>query len=201
MIHEVTLSEPILTPKYVETRELNLPINGEKVKVTFRASFEEHPELRDEIRVIRRQFFEEWLPLADALGVAHDGKTPRTFEVKEGEPGEMTAEEAGAWLRKKLIPHIQDYAVGAPSWFTTGMQALLRGDLPKEADRQKCLEGEAETAALLGWVAKQYGRETLVAVSQDCRRGFYDAEIWERFTHKTLEDLVKEYQGAAAAGK
>jgi len=70
VIHEVALSEAILLPTHVESRELSLPLHGKKVKLTFRANFENHPEFRDEITVIRREFFKEWVPLANALGLA-----------------------------------------------------------------------------------------------------------------------------------
>jgi len=196
VIHEVTLSEPILTPQYEETRVLDLPLNNKKVTLTFRANFEGHPELRDEIRVIRRHFFQEWVPLADGMGLAYDPKTPTTFEVKKGEPGELTAVEAQEWLRKKLIPQMQSYPVSSPQWFATGMNAMLRGDFPKEVDRSQCLEGGVESAAFLSWIAKEHGRETLMAVSQDCRTGAYRPKIWKTFTQKRLEELVKEYQEA-----
>jgi len=103
---------------------------------------------------------------------------------------------AGDWLRKRLIPRLQDYPVSTPRWFATGMQALLCEELPEKADRDKFLEGGGETAAFLAWVIEDYGREAVVSVSQDCRRGFYDEKIWKHFTQKTFEELVKEYQEA-----
>ena len=89
ILHEVTLSEPLLLPQYSESRIIKLPASDDEITLTFKADFEQHPNLRDEITVIRRHFFEEWLPLSVRLGLAHDEKTPRTFEVKSGEPSPL----------------------------------------------------------------------------------------------------------------
>jgi hypothetical protein len=194
VLHEVTLSEPLLTPKYEESREINLPVTKEKITLTFRANFENHPEMRDEISVIRRTFFKEWLPFATQLGVATFVDTPRTFAVKPGEPGELSDAEAREWLIKRLIPQIQHYPVSSPLWFATGMVSLLRGDLPKNPDREKCLEGGPETAAFFRWISEKFSEELLMSISQDIRSSRYQPKIWKTLTKLKLEDLSRQYR-------
>lgn len=194
VLHEVILSEPLLTPQYEETREIVLPITAEKMNLTFKADFKNHPELRDEISVIRRTFFKEWLPLATQLGLASFVDTPRTFEVKPGEPGELSDADAREWLIKRLIPQIQHYPVSAPLWFATGMESLLRGDLPKKPNREKCLEGGPETAAFFDWISEKFGEELLMAISQDIRSSRYQPGIWKTLTKLKLEELSRQYR-------
>lgn len=196
VIHEVTLSEPLLMPTHEESREIELPITKKKIQLTFKADFEKHPELRDEITVIRRTFFKEWLPLAVKLGLAHHPGTPRDFVIKSGEPGPLNAEEARTWLIKRLVPRIQSYPVTAPLWFTTGMSSRLCGELPAEPDRSKCLDGGPETAAFLEWIANQHGEQAIIAISQDCRADNYKLSTWKTFTQSTLEELAAGYQDA-----
>ena len=194
VLHEVTLSEPLLMPVHEESREIEIPITKEKIQLTFRADFGEFPELRDEITVIRRTFFAEWLSLATRLGLAHDPKTPRDFVVKAGEPGKLTPEEARTWTIKQLVPRIQNYPVTAPLWFVTGMSSRLCGEVPAKPDRKRNLDGGPETAAFLDWIAKRNGEEVLMAISQDCRAERYRLSAWKTFTKISLEELSAEYQ-------
>ncbi len=194
VLHEVVLSEPLLLPTFSEQRQVKLPLSGENITLTFKASFEKHPEFRDEIAILRRAFFEEWLPLSERLGLAHDARTPRTFEVREGEPGELSAEEARAWMRKRLIPQIQDYTTSSPLWFGTGMTSLLLGDVTAKPDRSQGLSGGAETAAFFQSIEKKYGPQVLMSISQDCRRGRYNEALWKVMTQKSLDELFEEYQ-------
>ena len=194
ILHEISLGEPLLTPVYTEERKVKLPLSEEEVVLTFKARFEEHPEFRDEIEVLRRTFFEEWLPLALKLGLAHDVETLRTFELKEGEPGELSAEEAQEWMRKRLITGIQNYPSTAPVWFATGISAFLMGEIPEKPDRGQGRAGGAETAAFLGWIEKEHGAHVLVSVSQDCRGGRYNEALWKFLTKKSLNDLLREYE-------
>ncbi len=196
ILNEVSLSEALLMPQHEESREVQLPQREDKITIVFKADFEKHPEFRDEIGVIRAAFFKEWLPLTARLGLAHDPATPRTFEVKPGEPGELTEAEARAWFMRRFIPRLQSYPVSAPQWFATGMSALLRDDFPKDAQVAKCLEGGAETAAFLKWVSGKFGAEALMVVSQDCRRGLYQPKVWKLATKFKLDELVLQYRVA-----
>ena len=193
-LHEVTLSEAILMPIHGETRDLQLPVTKEEIQLTFKANFVEFPELRDEITMIRRTFFGEWLQLSTRLGLAHDPKTPRNFEVKPGEPGTLTPNQARLWLIKRLVPRIQNYPITAPLWFVTGISSRLYGEVPAKPDRKKNLAGGPETAAFLNWIAKKHGEEILIAISQDCRSERYRLSVWKTFTKSSLEELSAQYQ-------
>ena len=80
----------LLAPIHQEKREIELRFNKKKIELTFKANFSKNPAFRDEVEIARRIFFESWLPLAKRIGTADYPDTPRTFEIKSGEPGNLT---------------------------------------------------------------------------------------------------------------
>jgi hypothetical protein len=194
VLHEITLSEPLLMPRHKESRIFEYSLTDERVELTFQADFSGHPEFREEIDTIRRIFFAEWYPLGIKLGVAFLPDTPRGFAIKPGEPGEMSPKEARTWFLKRWIPALQNYPANAPRWFATGMVSNILGDLPENPVKLKNLDGGPESAAFLDWISKKYGEDLLTAVSQDCRAGRYDPSLWKILTKFTLEELSGQYQ-------
>ena len=191
---EVALSVPLLAPVHEESREVELPFSKEKIKLTFRANFQGHPELRDEVHLARRIFFEEWLQLAVRVGTAHYPDTPRDFEIQPGEPGQASPEKTRRWMLKRLIPRLQKYPVSAPLWLSTGITSRLLGDFPKKPAKPNYKKGGPESAAFLEWVVGRFGEEILIALSQECRSGNYSEARWKFYTMKTLTELAALYQ-------
>ncbi len=194
VLHEITLSEPLLTSPYSEKRKVKIPLSKREVILTFEAQFSEHPGLRDEIAVLRRTYFEEWATLANRAGLAHYPQTPRKFQVKEGEPGEMSAEAAREWMRKRMVPQILAYPVAVPLWITTGMGSYILGEVPEKPDRGKAREGGKETGAFFQWIEDKYGAAVLMSVSQDCRGDRYNEPFWKLLTLKSLDELLEQYR-------
>ena len=194
ILHEVALEESLITPVFSEERQVRLSPSGKELTLAFHADFEKYPELRDEVTILRRTFFSEWLPLALKLGLEHSLKTPRVFRLEEGDPGELSADGARDWMRRKLVALIQNYPESAPAWFATGMSALLIDEIPGKVDRSKGLAGGVETAAFLRWVEKEYGGQVLLVVSQDCQGGRYDEGLWNFLTRKSLGELLADYE-------
>jgi len=194
VLHEVTLSEPLLMPRHKETRSFEYSLTDERIDLTFRADFSGRPEFREEIDTIRRIFFTEWYPLGIKLGVAFLPDTPRGFEIKPGEPGEMSPKEARTWFLKRWIPALQNYPASAPRWFATGMVSNIIGELPENPVRLKNLDGGPQSAAFLDWISEKFGEDLLTAASQECRAGRYDPTLWKTLTQFTLEELTSQYQ-------
>ena len=74
------------------------------------------------------------------------------------------------------------------------MVSLLRGDLPKNPEREKCLEGGPETAAFFSWISEKFSEELLMSISQDIRSSRYQPKIWKTLTKLKLEDLSRQYR-------
>ena len=193
---EIIITPILLAPLHEESREVILPFNRKKINLTFKADFQKNPELRAQIEVARETFFKNWRPLAERIGTAHYLDTPRLFEIKAGELGALSKEQTRIWVLKRMISEIQRYPVTAPLWFTTGTAARLLGDFPAAPTKAKFKEGGPETAAFLQWVAKEYGEEVLVAMSQECRNANYREETWKFFTKKSLNELATLYKNA-----
>jgi len=191
---ELALSVPLLAPVHEESREVELPFSKEKIKLTFRADFHAHPELRDEVNLAREIFFKEWLSLAVRIGTAHSPDTPRDFEIQPGEPGQASPEETRQWLLKRLIPGLQKYPVSAPLWLATGIASRLLSDLPQHPVKSQYKEGGPQSAAFLEWLVGKFGEEILIAISQECRSGNYAEARWKFYTNKTLTELAVLYQ-------
>lgn len=191
---EVILSVPLLAPLHEESREIELPFSKKKIKLTFKADFQKHPELRDKVDLARTIFFEEWLKYATKVGTAHYPDTPHDFEIKPGEPGQGTKEQTRQWVLKRLIPRVQKYPVSAPLWLTSGITSRLLGDLAAEPDQSKYKEGGPNTAAFLQWVVGRFGEEILITISEECRNGNYSEARWKFFTKQTLQELAALYQ-------
>lgn len=194
ILREVAFSEALLTPRHEESREIVMPVTRRKTTLTFKADFRDDPDLRDEVGEARRFFFSQWLPLSQAVGLTHFPGTPRVFELKPGEPGEKSPEEVRAWMRRKMIPWLQNYPVSSPLWFASGFTALLLEELPAETDRTQARAGGSQSAAFLAWIGDRFGDHVLTTISQDCRRGAYRPAIWKTFTRQSLEELIREYQ-------
>lgn len=194
ILAEVELARPLLAPRHEESREIRISRTSPPVTLTFRADFREHPGLREEIEEARRFFFTQWLSLAEEIGVSTFPGTPRTFEIDPGEPGELSSKEVEAWMKKRMIPWLQNYPVSAPFWFTSGFTSYLLEGPPKQADRTKALAGGPDSAAFLAWVAQEHGRPVLNALSQDCRASRDPARTWKTLTRQSLEELVRSYQ-------
>jgi hexosaminidase len=191
---ELQLTPALLAPVHDEKREVELQFNKEKIELTFKADFSKNHEFRDEIETARKVFFENWLPLAGRLGTAHYPDTPRTFEIKAGEPGNLTAAQVKDWVLRRLIPQLQSYPATSPAWIATGIDARLRGDIAENPDKGKFKEGGSQTAAFFNWIAKTHQEEPLVAISQDCRNGNYQDSRWKLYTAKSLNELAALYQ-------
>ncbi len=196
ILGELKIAPALLAPVHHEEREFKLRFNKEKIMLTFKADFSKNPEFRGKIETARKVFFENWLLLAEKIGTAHYPDTPRTFEIKPGEPGELTDDQVKDWVFKRLIPRLQNYPASSPEWIATGMQARLLGDITKDPDREKFKEGGSQTAAFFDWIAKTHREESLIAISQDCRNGNYHESRWKLFTGKSLTELATHYQKA-----
>lgn len=193
---ELLLTPALLTPVHQEKREVELRFKKKKIELTFKADFSKNPEFRDEVEIARRIFFENWLPLAKRIGTVNYPDTPRTFEIKSGEPGNLAEAQVKDWVFKRLIPQLQNYPANPPNWIVTGIQARLRGDIAKDPDKRKFKEGGSQTAAFFDWIAKTHREESLIAISQDCRNGSYRETRWKLFTRKSLAELAALYQAA-----
>lgn len=196
---ELTFSIPLLAPIHEENREVEIvigknPSDNKTVTLTFKANFADHPELRDEVDLVRQIFFDEWLNLAVRLGTAQYPDTPHDFEVKPGEPGQGSDDEIRRWTLKRLIPNLQKYPVSAPLWFATGTTSRLLGELPETAVVSKYKEGGPQSAAFLDWIANKYGEGVLIAISQECRSSTYSEPRWKFYTNKSLAELAALYQ-------
>jgi hypothetical protein len=196
ILHEVSLSEPLLAPLHEESRSIELPITKKKITLTFRADFRDHPGLRASILEARAIYFSEWLPLARKLGVSHEPKTPRDFEIEGGEPNVTVKTEVRRWMLSRMIPWLQNYPETAPDWFQSGLASLLLEDLPAQPKKSKYLEGGPESAAFLKWIEKTYGGSVLTTISSDCQRGQYRDILWNKLTQKSLEELAEGYRAS-----
>jgi hexosaminidase len=194
ILHEVNFSEALLMPLHREVRTLKLPITNEMVELTFKADFREHPEIRNQVMQVRKIFFEQWLTLGMKLGVAHEKGTPRVFELKAGEPGQLAPPDVRRWTLGKLIPHLQSYPDTAPAWFQTGLVSFLLEEFPKDPDRTKALDGGPSSAAFLKWLASKHTDQLLSNISGDCRRGRYRDSLWKTMTGQTLAELTQAYR-------
>jgi len=194
VLQEVMLSEPLLAPLHEESRTIRLPVTKKEIILTFKADFRGQPTLRPQVQEARRFFFAQWLPLTEKIGVTHFPGTPRAFEIKAGEPGEMAPKQVWTWMTKRMVPWLQNYPLSSPLWFTSGFTALLLGDLPDVPDRSKYLGGGPQSAAFLTWIAEKHGPRALTTISQDCRRGQYRLTTWKTLTRKSLDELAREYQ-------
>lgn len=213
ILGELQLAEAVLVPNLEEVRELRIPrIEGEKVEydvrnVVFAVNFEDRPELRDQIAVMRRMYFQSWHRVVDQLGVFYDPETKLRFELDVSKMDQLSNVEARDEMLKRLIPHLQRYRSDSPEWFVSGIRDMLRYQLVPDsswgksfgatADRSKALKGNEGTAAFFLWVTTKYGGAVLQAISQDCGRGGYRKEIWPQFTRKPFEEVLAEYQKGA----
>lgn len=193
---ELLITPALLAPVHQEEREFELQLNKNKIKLIFKADFSKNPEFRNEVETARKIFFESWLPLAERIGTANYRATPRTFEIKSGEPGNLTNAQVKDWVLKRLIPQLQSYQADSPDWIATGIQARLRGNIAEIPDKARFREGGSQTAAFFDWIAKTYREESLIAISQDCRNGNYQESRWKFFTSKSLIELATLYQTA-----
>ena len=196
LLHEVSLSEPLLAPLHQESRTVQLPITRKEIILSFEVDFRNHPRHRPAILEARRFFFDQWIPLARQLGVAHELKTPRNFKIAAGEPNVTTPAEVKKWMLAQMIPWLQNYPATAPNWFQSGFASLILGNQPAKPSPSKCFEGGPESAAFLKWIADTYGGSTLTSISGDCQRGHYRDLQWQKLTRKSLNELVESYQAS-----
>lgn len=205
IIHEINLSQPLTPLAFEETRSVVIGTNrnSEPVTrdVTFVVDYSEHPELHKKVAAIRNRYFALWPRVTTLLGIADQTDTPLTYEL-EINAKTMTAEsleEAEARFISDLVRHLQNYKAGAPDWFATGLQALVRNrEIPSVAPKKKprkadAVTGGSSSAAFLFWVGEKYDEFTLTAMSKSCRLG-YEHRRWELVTGHTLEKLVAKYQ-------
>ncbi|MDB4652946.1 beta-N-acetylhexosaminidase [Akkermansiaceae bacterium] len=193
---ELQITPILLAPVHEEVRKIDLRFNKTKIDLTFKADFSKNPEFRDEIGTAREIFFTNWLPLAKRIGTVHYPDVPRTFEIKSGEPGNLTDAEVKTWVLKRLIPQLQSYPPSCPDWIATGIRARLSEEIAEDPEKRKFKEGGSQTAAFFDWVAKNYREESLIAISQDCRNGNYHDSRWKVYTKKSLSELATLYQAA-----
>lgn len=205
IIHEIFLSQPLTPTAFTETRSVVIGTNpqGEEVvrEITFAADFSTHPEFRKKVALLRSRYFSLWPRITTFLGNAALADTPLEYHLPvdaQKMAGESLAETEARFIAD-LVRHLQTYKAGAPAWFTTGIQAMIRnkevssaapGKTPRKAD---AVTGGSASGAFLAWVGQKYGEFALTEISKSCLLG-YEPRRWELVTGMPLEKLVDQYQ-------
>lgn len=119
------------------------------------------------------------------------------------------------WLRQRpedldLITHevmhlIQSYPSHAgPGWLTEGIADYVRHvygvdnegakwSLPDYSTSHKYTDSYRITARFLVWVTQQHDDELVVKLDRNLRNNSYSAELWKKYTGKTLDELWELY--------
>lgn len=162
----------------------------------------------------------EWYPKIDKLLASPGFSPPKTVEIRFRKDFRGLAATSGNtitiqpdWVRKHpddigMVVHelthvVQQYprAREKPGWLVEGIADYIRivkyepdARRPRlNPERAKYTEGYKTTAIFLEWAEKQHDKELVKKLNAALREGKYTAELWQKTTGKSLDDLWAEF--------